>query len=97
VKSRYFLNWLLEKTFQRFLDCQFPLKKLINFLKSLPWQPIFKLVMPIRQSRDVGQGGESVEQQEAVVVVVLSGVQVEEEQRNKMLKKIIIKLFNLII
>jgi hypothetical protein len=47
--------------------------------------------MPIRQSGDVGQGGEGVEQQEAVVVVVFAGVQIEEEQRNKMLKKIIIK------
>jgi hypothetical protein len=53
--------------------------------------------MPIRQSGDVGQGGEGVEQQEAVVVVVLAWVQVEEKQRNKMLKKIIIKLFYLII
>jgi hypothetical protein len=50
--------------------------------------------MPIRQSGDVGQGGEGVEQQEAVVVVVLAGVQVEEQQRNKMLKEIIYKMIN---
>jgi hypothetical protein len=43
VKSRYFLNWLLEKAFQRFLDCQFTLKRTDSLFKDLTLATHFQI------------------------------------------------------
>ena len=42
--------------------------------------------MPVGQCRDVGEGGEGVQDEQSVVADVLGGAQVSKQQRHEMLK-----------